>query len=672
MITTPQRRLPASGRRDRLATALPVIVLGLGLTAVLLVVLGEAPLTPTRLKDYAKPWIEPAPIGTTGPVRYTVPTPFESTAAHRAWGLTLALVLVYYGSAMAIGSRIVRALQGEDVWPAPVRVLAGFLPGYLMTLAPLQLAYAALPLRTASWVALGALPAVAVVLHRRSLAAIGRGGRPGAVVGLRTLGAATALVAVAAIHRLQQGVFFLTQDSITYYTDMALQQLDGRGQGYLLHWNTQTDEWLFNAPLSFSSTNPGDLWFPYYVTQSVSVAAFLCLVFGLVHRIARRRKGLAAAMAVAVTFGITTSIFPWVYIAIVNGAQPVLGLAHPGRLIGIVAPVVALLLLQAPRRAGWAAIGFLTLGLGFVTANDLMLVVAAVAAGVLWRATRGRAGVLGTRRRRAVLHGLVPVALGLPVLAFGFTSDPASSPVVPVVLLAASGAIALGLALAVASGTTRERRLRPNRVSVAWLAAWATTAAAGLVFSDTLSQSSLGGHVRSALATVLPGFGGEVVWRIDFPDSPTSGLSFPTLSTAACDAYVSCGGIPYFLVAYGVLLAVVLATWAGWGRLRPDAVDDNQRRIVLLAGIGALAMALTVVFFTGAALIPAGILTRLIEWPYYTLLLLGVLWFCEARHRTVMAIGVGFFAIWTLAPLVGARWYEEMAHNAAWYLDRVL
>ena len=37
--------------------------------------------------------------------------------------------VTYLASMMAIGSRVVPAMRGDDEWPTPVRWLAGFLPG---------------------------------------------------------------------------------------------------------------------------------------------------------------------------------------------------------------------------------------------------------------------------------------------------------------------------------------------------------------------------------------------------------------------------------------------------------------------------------------------------------------------------------------------------------------
>ena len=66
-------------------------------------------------------------------------------------------------------------------------------------------------------------------------------------------------------------------------------------------WNIQSDEWVFNAPLMFSSQQArrsvvSPLRDPMCERGLVSSS----LVFGMVHRLARRRKSLAAGLAVVV------------------------------------------------------------------------------------------------------------------------------------------------------------------------------------------------------------------------------------------------------------------------------------------------------------------------------------------------------------------------------------
>ena len=250
---------------------------------------------------------------------------FSPDLRHRSWLLTMMFEVIYIAATMAIGSRLVAAIRGDDEWPVPVRWLAGFLPGYLMLLAPLQLLFVAVPVATASWIGLAAVPARAIALHWRNVVAGPRNLRiqlPRRNGATAAVSIAVVMVVVAVIHRLQQGVFHLTQDSISVFLWGSSYQFDGAFGKYLVHWKTQTDEWLFNAPLVFSHGRFGDFWFPFYITQSVSVASLLCLVYGVVHRIARRRKVLAGSLAAAVVFGSTLAIYPWVYVTIVGGGSP--------------------------------------------------------------------------------------------------------------------------------------------------------------------------------------------------------------------------------------------------------------------------------------------------------------------------------------------------------------
>lgn len=673
MVTRPQQRGPGT-RRRRAAEDLPLIVLGLGLAIVALVVLAERPLTPGHLRGLTY-FLEPEPVGTVGPFNLPPVSPFGTQLPQRPWLLTLVFITVYLSSTMAIGSRVVTAIQGDDRWPAPVRVLAGFLPGYVMVLAPLQLLFARVPYREASWVAVVVLPLVALLLHRRVLLAALRdlrAGRPARGRGVGTMAVVLALVIVAVVHRLQQGLLFLTQDSITYLLQTGIAQVTGDDWRYLIHGNIQTDEWLYNAPLMFiDGGSYGDLWFPFYLTQSVSVAASLCLLYGVVHRVARRRKGLAAGVAVAATFGSTLAIYPWLYVIVIVGGQPSLALAHPGRYVSILAPWVAVLLLGRTRQVGAPTIALLTLGLCFVTLNALLYVGLAVAAALLWRGVRGRRATLQERRVRMAVHATLLLAMCLPVIAFSLTRGWLISPTLPALLLVLAVLIALAGACLICWGTPKEEVQRVGRGQVGWFVAWLGTAALGLVFSDNLASSRVGSRFHELLAPVLPGFRGLLAERVAFSDGTLAGFSFPSFSYETCNASVSCGGISYFLVAYGVLFVLVLAAWSGYGRLRPDARRTNQRRVVILLGLAGLAVGQIMVFFTGLATVLATVWSRLLELPYYTLLVLGVLGFCESKNRRVTIVGVGFLTIWTIAPLIGTGWPEQMVRNAGWYLDQL-
>jgi hypothetical protein len=69
---------------------------------------------------------------------------------HRFRVLTLLASIVYLSSVTAIGATLIGAIRGGDRWPRVVRALAGFLPGYLIVLAPLQLLFAGVPYLTAA------------------------------------------------------------------------------------------------------------------------------------------------------------------------------------------------------------------------------------------------------------------------------------------------------------------------------------------------------------------------------------------------------------------------------------------------------------------------------------------------------------------------------------------
>jgi hypothetical protein len=674
-VITESEQAVVARRRSRLADALPLIVLGVGLLVVVIVVVtSKEQATLAGLREYLSNDYLPKRVGTLPFVLSPPIQSFSPDISHRSWLVTMIFEVTYVTSTVAIGSRVVPAIRGDDEWPAPVRLLAGFLPGYLMTLAPLQLLFAAVPLATASWIGLVAVPAWAIALHWRSLIAATRNlrlrppRRDGASV---AVGIALAMVIVAAIHRLQQGVSHLTQDSISFFLNIAESQLrGGPGMDYLLHWKTQTDEWVFNAPLMFSDGGYGDLWFPFYITQSVSVAGFLCLVYGIVHRVAQRRKALAGSLAVAAVFGSTLAIYPWVYVQIVGGGQPLIALGHPGRHIEILAPWAALMIMQSPRKAPLWALALTTLGLGFVTLNAPLYTGMAVTAGLIWHTLHGHPGVLRTLAARVGVHAALVLALALPIVAYSFTRHAPSAPIIPTLILAAACLVALSGAATIVWGTAKAKQQTSGGRWLAWYGAWVVTAIVGILLSDNAGGSRIGTDVHHFLAPLLPGFGGPIAIRNVLTDGVFAGLSLAVFSQGACDTNTSCGGIPNFLIGYGVLFSLIIAAWVGYGRLKPNAESTNQRRVAMLTGLAALPPAMILVFFSGAETFQAGVLTRLLEWPYYTLLVVAILAFCEMRRQWVAIAGVGFLAIWTIVPLLSVEWPVQMARNAEFYLQK--
>jgi hypothetical protein len=655
----------------------PAGVLVLGLGAVAAIVASQPRLSPSALRERSGTAWDLTTVG--GPedvFPYRPISPFSDDLAHRSWLLTVVLVILYLGSTAAIGNIVVSAVRGDDRWPRPVSAIAGFLPGYLMLLAPLQVFFAAVPVRTASWIALAALPIAAVALHRRtcstSAAAVlhDRRARRNLVV---TAGGIAAMTALALVHRLQAGHFFLTQDSIQWVLLAGENQLHGQWGPYLVQWHLQSDEWLFNAPLMFSSHNVGDLWFPIYATQCVSLASLLALVFGIVHRLARRRKSLAAGLTTAVVFGSTLSIYPWIYTTIVIGGQPLVQLGHPGRHVGIIAPWIALLLFGRQRRAVIVALAFATLGLGFNSLHVLLDVLAALAAALIYRAVRGsRPAWMDVRGFRVGGH-LLPVA-GLGAMAATFWVHQAQPPTSAIWWLVLGLVIATGGAFAIGAATARRATQGSSLPAPAWIGAWLTAAALGLLLSNNLTKDLLLINPRGILGAVLPGYDHGALSRDGnngLEHDVLSGLSFPKFSGPSCESIIVCGGFADFLASFGVLFVLVAVTWISFGRFTSDAAL-NARRATLLILVAGLNLGLVIVFFTGApSTVQTIIYTRFLEIPYYGLLALATLTLVESRNRVTAIVGTSVLVLWTVIPLLGSEWPQQMARNAGWYLERI-
>jgi hypothetical protein len=680
-LMPPRPRLQAAAPRraaGQLAALAPATALILGLGAVAAIVASKPGLSPSMLRGADSATWDLYPVGGRPEVYQAPPiSPFSDAFAHRPWVLTLGLTIIYLSSTTAIGSIVVRELRGNDTWPRPLSAIAGFLPGYLMVLAPLQLLYAAVSLQTASWIAITALPIAAVALHRHALAASATSALHDRRA-LRTLtftaSGVAAMVALAMVHRLQAGQFFLTQDSIFWLLAAGVRQLrDGLGP-YLLQWTQQSDEWVFNAPLMFTSHNIGDLWFPVYATQCVSVASFLALVFGIVHRLARHRKNLAAAVTTAAVFGSTLAIYPWLYVTIVAGGQPLVQLGHPGRHIGIIAPWIALLLLRPHRPSTTTALAFATLGLGFVSLHVLLDVLAAISAALIWRTMRGHAVAwMDVRGFRVGMCILPVIALGAMACAFWWLGkEPASASaawwLVIGTIIATAGAFGIGAA------TPRLSTPATPEHAPAWIAAWLAALVGGLLLSNNLTDSLFHIQTRTLLGTVLPGYAGPPLIRgglNGLGDGVVHGLSFPSLSDPACGAFIQCGGLANFLAAFGVLFVLVLVVWISLGPLTADAAL-NVRRFALLIMVAGLGLGLLIVFFTGAPTVAAVLIySRFLEVPYYGLLALAALTFAESRNRVTAITGTSMLILWTVIPLIATHWPEQMLRNTGWYLQRI-
>ncbi len=197
---------------------LPAAVLVLGLGAVLGIVSSSADVSLADLGNFRSDR-GTYPVGSYpgGWWAYPGARLFYPSIGGTVHAATAAFAIAYLGAATALGSFLVDGLRGDDRWPRSVSVLAGFLPGYLMLLAPLQLLFAGVSFQAATWIALLGLPAVVLVLHRRAIAKVASSLRDDGTARRKAVTSTVVVigvVAVAAVHRLQAGRFFLVQDSL--------------------------------------------------------------------------------------------------------------------------------------------------------------------------------------------------------------------------------------------------------------------------------------------------------------------------------------------------------------------------------------------------------------------------------------------------------------------------
>ncbi|MCW2996405.1 MAG: hypothetical protein JWQ18_3900, partial [Conexibacter sp.] len=222
------------------------------------------------------------------------------------------------------------------------------------------------------------------------------------------------ILLLAVVHHLQAGRYFMVPDSISDFLNTAGEQMRGVFGTHLAQWDQQSDEWVFNAPLMFYTGSGEDYLFPLYITECLGLASFSCLIFGAVHSFAWRRPLLAASLATAAVLGSTPAIFPWFHISLIGGQNPMLWLGHPGRMIGIIGPWVALLLYGRWSARGAAAILLTTAGLAFTSFSGTLYVLAALGCAAAWQLLRGRGrapALLSGRIPRAAITGLGVVAI---------------------------------------------------------------------------------------------------------------------------------------------------------------------------------------------------------------------------------------------------------------------
>lgn len=581
--------------------------------------------------------------------------------------VTPILTALQLASVAAIGRGLLDVVPGVGTWPRLVRILGSFLPGFLMVLLPLRLLFSALPVVQASHVALVLLPIVAFLVQRGRIIDGARRLRAGEDAALPwAVAAAGGIVVLCALDRLQAGRYFMVPDSITDFLKVAGAQLQGQAGKYLVQWDQQSDEWVFNAPLLFSSHGARDQLFVFWMTQATGIASFGALVFGLVWRFAWRRRTLAAVLATGAVLASTPAIFPWDNVSLFGGQNPALWLGHPGRLVSIVAPFFALLLLGPWTRRQAVAVLLATAGLAFVTANGMIYTVGAVVCAMVWTVLIGRVPRAAGAARTIAVHVFALAALAAPVYVYwaegrsDYLDDGVGW------LLVVGGALAVVASIVLAL-TTRPVSAAP----IAWRSAGARAVAAagalitGLFLSNNMVSDFAGGAVRNALGHVLPGYSGPVVSR----QVLAKHFEFPSFTGDECQISGHCLSGSWFLAVYGLTIVLALASWMALGRLgETERVD--RRRAVWLVIVAALVMSFAVVDFTGADSLSAWNLTRLIEVPYYAILAFAAVALVGSRSRFTVITGGTVLAVWTVVPFVHSHILEQLVKNADWLVAR--
>ena len=551
-----------------------------------------------------------------------------------------------------------------------MRFLAGFLPGYLMVFAPLQILFAVVSPFTAAWIALVATPVAALLLSRRSLVeaagALRRNADHERRVWLTAAGVVGLIVLLCGIHRLQSGRYFMLPDSMRFFVGGAEAQFQGAFGGYLAQWAQQSDEWVFSAPLVFDAHMSNDQQFAYWSTQFVSMASFIALIFGLVWTFAWKRRTLAGVLAVGMILVSTPAIYPWENVPIVGGSNPAFLLAHPGRQVSIVAPWIALLILGRWTGRQTVAILLATAGLAFTTIDGAGFVAMAVGCAGVWRLLHGRWNLRwhAPASRWAggtAFHVLAMAVLAAPLYVYYAIHQVAQPDGLAWVLLVALALALVGLAgLALISAPAAPETISRGvswRATIGLSLASVVTLACGFFLSNNLVGKFADGGVRRAIGSILPGFQGQLLDR-EIPFD----LTFPSFTGEECGISGHCISFGYFLATYGFTLALALAGWVALGRLSDDE-QVNRRRAAWLVTVASLALAFAIVDFSGADGSTAWILTRFIEVPYYAILAFAAIVLVSSRSRLTVVTGTAVLAVWTLIPFFHSHIPEQWVKN---------
>ncbi len=647
---------------------IPGVVLVLGLAIALVIVATDPEVNGGVLRQIHADSASTHDVGGTYVAGWTSPE-WNPFVEGRFRILTLLATIVYLTSVTAIGATIIGAIRGVDRWPLSVRLLSGFLPGYLIVLAPLQLLFAGVSYLTASWISLVTVAVIAVLLHRQPLVAAATGLRSDPDYRRRWIGAAAIIGGVlllCGVHRLQAGRNFMVPDSISAFLTTAGQQLGGVFGSHLAQWDQQSDEWVFNAPLLFTSANGQDFLFPFYASEFVALASFAALIFGIVHSVAVRRPRLVAALAVGAVLAASPSIYPWDQISLIGGQNPTIWLGLPGRFVGIVAPWIALLLIGRQSTRTMVAVLLATAGLGFVTISGTVYVVVALVCAGAWHVLRGRGPArLSTVAHRWLVPALALLAWTAPLLVYwNIHHVTVPNPLGWWLIAGAAAAMSAAVLLALFAGTAPSPLPSLPRVA-GRVAAGAAALGAGFIVSNNLVGKMADGQVRTTLASVLPGY--DLPLQTRGLTAGISNLTFSTFTGQECALSGHCLSFSYFLNAYGFISMLALATWFALGP-RMAGRNLSGHRAAWLVTMATFAVSFALVDFSGADQTTAWVLTRFIEVPYYALLGFASIALVGSRSKVTAWVGAVVIVAWTVIPVANSHVLPQLARNADWLI----
>jgi len=555
---------------------------------------------------------------------------------------------------------------GERKFPRVLLLFAGFSIGYPIVAAvnrivSLFVLHGDAPYRLfVFWLCVGAACCLRALVAKRGASPWSKRAEFGAAAVL------VAALLVLLVLQLQMGVFYVSGDA----TSRVFQNLvywipvDKRFPLVSSHY----DEPLFLYPLisleKWFGKSYGQL-LPFLIFHAVGRVSAICLAYCLVKPFCR---GVVSALAVALLMVMGSHLLhPFLRAGIFDAKNPPLWALHESRVLSATFPLLLLILSFRSFSSDWrlwrwgdklGAAAYLVLfgaGLSTMSLHIAIIAVAAFAASLLSRLQEFR-----SPGESVPTGGAVAVAI-LTTAAVG------SVYLIPLVnlwgaLVLLGAAVLSGLIMLVPIRVRSREGPRPSLMASALAAIKALPQVQFAVSGMVIGFLLLGQSVGSTIAARL--FGLKVVFYSSYAPGDIDLRYIPFVSVKHA-GLIWLDHAPLFLTFFGLALGLgclgAATLWAFPGKVGKEEAGSAPRRM-LTWGLPVMMAMLPLAFFalTFIGLDPyvphaVWVRTRLLEAPFYTTLLLGLLaCFVVAQQLWVRRLLTLLVFIWAFGPILVA------------------